>query len=65
MSSYLVDRSECYAVYKEEVGLLSRTIEANGDEDSVILCGPTRSGQEVHLRHVVILSVQNLSSAQE
>ena len=60
MSSYLVDGSECYAVYKEEVGLLSGTIKTNGDEDAVILSRPARSGQEMHLRHVVILAVQNL-----
>ena len=63
MSSHLVDGSERRGVYKEEVRLLSRPVKADGDEDSVILGRSARSGQEVHLRHVVVLSVQNLTSA--
>ena len=62
MSSHLVDVSESCGVYKEEVRLLSRPVKADGDEDSVILGCPARSGQEMHLRHVVVLSVQNLTS---
>ena len=60
MSSYLVDGSECSGVYKEEVGLLSGTVKANSDEDPVILSRAARSGQKMHLRHVVVLAVQNL-----
>ena len=57
-----VVRSEHRGVYIEEVRLLSRPLKADGDEDTVILGRPARSGQEMHLRHVVVLSVQNLSS---
>ena len=59
--SNLIDWRECGGVYDEKVGLFLGTVEADGDEDPVILCRAARPGQEVHLGHVVVLLVQNLT----
>ena len=61
---YLVDGTEGLGVNDQEVGLLLWPIKSDGDEGPVILGLAARPGQEVHLRHVVILLVQHLAHHQ-
>ena len=52
MSSQLVDGSERRGVYKEELRLLSRSVKADGDEDTVIL---EAVGDAVALTAVILI----------